>query len=198
MKQKNNPMHLTITLSYLIFYAILHSVLAMDRTKKMLSPLLPQQYYRLLYTLISIILLAPLPWLPWPRGTLYHIHAPLSYGFYTLQLFGLFGLLWTLRHTNLSDFLGWGHLQKLSTSPQLITTGPYRLCRHPLYFWISVICITHPHPTYRHLIFTLWLVLYFWIGSYIEERRLILQFGEAYKTYQTHTARLIPFLNIKI
>jgi len=187
-------MPLIITLSYLIFYAILHSILAMDRIKSPLYRIIPQQYYRLLYTLISLILLTPLPWLPWPTGTLYHIHAPLSYLFHTIQVLGILGFLWTLRHTALGDFLGWAHLKKPFLSPQLITTGPYRLCRHPLYFWISITFITHPHVTHKHLIFTLWLILYFWIGSYIEERRLTLQYGEAYKTYQTHTPRLIPFL----
>lgn len=175
-------------------YAGLHSVLAVDRVKTHLYRLIPQRYYRLLYTLLSIALLLPLPFLPWPTGTVYHISAPGSYLCHLIQLIGIIGFLWTLRHTAIGDFLGWAHLKTSPQSPQLVTTGPYQLCRHPLYFFCSLIFAAHPHMGQAHLILTLWIVFYFWIGSYIEERRLILQFGNAYTTYQTTTPRLIPFL----
>lgn len=183
-----------IPIFYLTAYAILHSVFAMDRAKAHLYRLIPQRYYRLIYSILSIILLIPIRFLPWPLGHLYHVTAPTSYLLYLTQLMGIIGFLWTLRHTAMGDFLGWAHLKKTSESAQLITTGPYRLCRHPLYFFGSIIFIAHPHMTASHLILTLWIVFYFWIGSYIEEKRLIQQFGNTYIAYQTTTPRLIPFL----
>lgn len=185
---------MTYLILYLLFYTILHSILAMDRVKAHLYRLIPQRYYRLIYSILSTILLIPIPFLPWPSGTFYHIFTPLSNLFRLIQLAGVLCFLWTLRHTALGDFLGWAHLKPSPLQTELITTGPYRLCRHPLYFFGSLIFVAHPHMSHAHLILTLWLVLYFWIGSYFEERRLLRQFGHTYQTYQETIPRFIPFL----
>ena len=166
----------------------------MDRVKTHLYRLVPHRYYRLTYSILSIILLIPIGFLPWPSGLLYHLTAPMAYLLHLIQLMGLIGFVWTLRHTAMGDFLGWAHLKKTSRPAQLITTGPYRLCRHPLYFFGSLPFIAHPQMAASHLILTLWIVFYFWIGTYIEEKRLIHQFGDIYLLYQSNTPRLIPFM----
>lgn len=183
-----------IPILYLTMYALLHSILAMNRVKVQLYRLIPQTYYRLTYSILSILLLLPFPFMPWPSGHLYHLSPPVSYLLHALQLLGLIGFLWSLRHTALGDFLGWAHLTPTPPQTQLITNGPYRLCRHPLYFFGSLIFIAQPYMSYAHVIITLWLVFYFWIGSYIEEKRLLHQFGDVYQTYKETTPRFIPFL----
>ena len=183
-----------IPILYLLAYTLQHSILAMDRVKAKLYAIIPQRYYRLTYTALSIALLAPIPLITWPSGTLYHIQSPLSYLLHLIQLTGCLGFLWTIHHTAMGDFLGWAHLKESPQNTPLITNGPYRLCRHPLYFFGSLIFIAHPHMTQSHLIFTLWILSYFWIGSYIEEKRLVHQFGNTYLTYQANTPRLIPFI----
>ena len=44
------------------------------------------------------------------------------------------------------------------------------------------------------LVLFLLFTLYFWLGSIHEESRLVAEFGEAYKEYQTLVPRLIPRL----
>lgn len=180
---------------YLIGYAILHSLLAMDRVKTLLHPIISARYYRLIYSILSTLLLIPLYYLPWPHGTLYHIEAPWALVLHGIQIIGLVGFWWATRHTDMGDFLGWAHLKgSCEANAKLITTGPYRLCRHPLYLFGSLIFVAHPQMSHTLALITLWLLLYFWIGSYIEERRLVQQFGDPYLQYQATTPRLIPFL----
>ena len=38
------------------------------------------------------------------------------------------------------------------------------------------------------------ITLYFWIGSIYEERRLVAEFGEAYREHQRRVPRLVPRL----
>jgi len=172
----------------------LHSLLAMDRVKTVLHPIISPRYYRLLYSLLSTFLLIPLFYLPWPQGTVYQIASPWSLVCHALQIIGILGFGWSARHTNLGVFLGWPppkHTHQSNTA--LVTSGPYKLCRHPLYFFGSLIFVAHPQMSHTLALITLWMVLYFWIGSYIEERRLVQQFGDQYIQYQTSTPRLIPF-----
>lgn len=179
---------------YLIFYAILHSILAMDRVKECIYAVYPKRYYRLSYSILSILLLIPLVFLPYPSGTLYYINYPLAYAFHAVQGVGLIGFYWALRHTPVATFLGWSNAKE--TRNDLVTTGPYAWCRHPLYFFASVILIAHPNMSEAFAILTVWILLYFGIGTYIEEARLKAKFGAQYQTYQATTPRLIPFIRI--
>jgi protein-S-isoprenylcysteine O-methyltransferase Ste14 len=79
----------------------------------------------------------------------------------------------------------------------IVTRGPYRLIRHPGYAgsllawtgyclgvgnWIALVAVA-----------ALMLLAYTWrISS--EERMLARHFGDQYRAYQRHTARLIPYL----
>lgn len=192
--KRNNPLPDLTAILYLFAYTLQHSFLAMDRVKTKLYRIVPPKYYRFIYSILSMLLLVPIPYLPWPSGTLYQILPPLSHLFYLTQGIGFMGFLWTLRHTAMGDFLGWAHLKKPDLSTALVTTGPYRLCRHPLYFFSSLALVAQPHLTTTRFILAIWIIGYFWIGSYIEEKRLLHQFGDTYRTYQATTPRLIPFI----
>jgi len=68
------------------------------------------------------------------------------------------------------------------------------------------------HPMYLALILYLWcqtfrmmdlvvntlLTLYVLIGTWLEERKLVLEFGEAYLRYQRQVPMLIPFAKSKL
>ena len=82
---------------------------------------------------------------------------------------------------------------------QLITTGPYRRIRHPLYagtilFLISIVLVSD-----NLLILTILLLLlpglYFRVTK--EEQTMLEQFGDEYRTYMKQTGRLLPKLRLK-
>ncbi|MEE2752598.1 MAG: hypothetical protein VX910_01340, partial [Candidatus Latescibacterota bacterium] len=45
--------------------------------------------------------------------------------------------------------------------PALSTSGPYRLCRHPLYFFASLFLAAQPSVSVAYAIFTTWTLAYF-------------------------------------
>lgn len=79
----------------------------------------------------------------------------------------------------------------------LITTGPYRLMRHPIYSGFTLLA------TGQALAFGSWpafTIVVFGIAptfawrAYKEEKLLILTFGERYKIYRRRTKMFIPYL----
>jgi protein-S-isoprenylcysteine O-methyltransferase Ste14 len=51
--------------------------------------------------------------------------------------------------------------------------------------------------TVNRLAFLIGVTIYFYVGSIFEERKLVAEFGEAYREYQRRAPRLIPSLRLK-
>jgi protein-S-isoprenylcysteine O-methyltransferase Ste14 len=89
----------------------------------------------------------------------------------------------------------WGGPMRRKDDPELVTSGPYRLARHPIYTGI----LTAGTGTVLALDWT-WLPAvaiaagYFTYSAFIEERDLIEQFPQAYPRYRQATKMLVPFL----
>jgi protein-S-isoprenylcysteine O-methyltransferase Ste14 len=79
---------------------------------------------------------------------------------------------------------------------QLITHGIYGITRHPIY--LGVITVVFGVPVYASSLYGLLamsaLLPVFLNRIRIEERLLTEEFGDAYRTYQETTSKLIPFI----
>jgi len=91
----------------------------------------------------------------------------------------------------------WSFAATLIDNHKLITHGPYRLVRHPIYFtffglFIATACVITPPAAL--LIAT---ILFIW-GTvqriYTEEGLLLEQFGEEYLEYREKVKMFIPFI----
>lgn len=89
----------------------------------------------------------------------------------------------------------WSDAPQLQKSHALVTTGPYRWVRHPIYSAFVLFF------TPLLLVSSSWLVGGLWLISTgldiaarvtVEERMLTQQFGEQYRTYATRTGRILP------
>ena len=105
--------------------------------------------------------------------------------------FGLILFWWV--HKTLGK--NWSPILEIRKDHKLITKGPYKYIRHPMYtqIWIWVIC--------QWLILSNWAVgivgVLTWAILYIvripdEEKMMIEEFGQEYEEYMKKTGRIIP------
>lgn len=151
---------------------------------------------RILRTLIFLIAIAlffttriPLHWLylqPWPSGL---------WSFWVgaaVMVAGLLFAIWARAHLGGN----WSSEVTIKQGHELITTGPYRVVRHPIYTGIlagllgSAIALSQVRGWIAFgLIFIM-----LWLKLRMEEQWMRSQFGETYAAYAHQTAALVPYL----
>lgn len=89
----------------------------------------------------------------------------------------------------------WGMPMSEKTDPELVTTGPYRSIRHPIYSGIILAMIgTAVAISLYWLIAAALLGGYFLVSAVVEERTMGRLFPGSYPAYRRSTRRLIPFI----
>ena len=89
----------------------------------------------------------------------------------------------------------WGMPTSTKEDPELVTSGPYRTIRHPIYTGILLAMIGSA------IAFSVWWLIavaliggYFIYSAFVEERNMTRLFPSAYPEYQQSTKMLIPFI----
>jgi protein-S-isoprenylcysteine O-methyltransferase Ste14 len=89
----------------------------------------------------------------------------------------------------------WGMPMSQKDEPELVTTGPYRKVRHPIYSGIILAMIgTAVAVSVYWLIAVALLGAYFIYSAFMEERYMAGQFPDSYPDYKRSTKMLIPFV----
>ena len=89
----------------------------------------------------------------------------------------------------------WGMPMSHKVDPELVTTGPYRRIRHPIYSGIIVAMIgTAIAVSLFWLIAVAVLGGYFLYSAVMEERYMADRFPDSYPAYKRSTKMLIPFI----
>jgi len=79
--------------------------------------------------------------------------------------------------------------------PELVTSGPYRLVRHPIYSGLLLAVLGTALATDIHWLIVFGIVgVYFVYSARVEERLLSSSFPTAYSNYKMKTKMLIPFV----
>lgn len=69
----------------------------------------------------------------------------------------------------------------------------YRRIRHPMMLGLLIAFWAVPVMTMSHLVFSLGMTAYIFVGIHYEEAALAQHHGDAYRQYQQRTGRLLPF-----
>ena len=168
--------------------AIARTELAQDRDNPREITLLS-----LILTLVNLAIIVYLinpDWLAWSR-----LPFPdwLRWLGAALGVLGVALLLWTHRTLDKNFFGG----VKLRQGHSLVTGGPYRRVRHPMYTALFLIGVGYL------LLSSSWLIGLPWLTTIAvtaatrvnqEERMLAEQFGDQYRAYQSRTGRFLPRL----
>ena len=89
----------------------------------------------------------------------------------------------------------WGMPMTQKAEPELVTSGPYRFVRHPIYSGLLAALLgTALATNLIGLAIVAILGVYFYYSASVEEKNLIAMFPSAYQAYRSSTKMLIPFV----
>jgi protein-S-isoprenylcysteine O-methyltransferase Ste14 len=188
----------------LVFFAVLgwgalHSLLAGRMAKAVVmrwyGPL-GGKLYRITYNTVAGITLIPL--LAVLAGNIGPVLARIPWPWWPVMGFGqvaaLALLFFSFLQSDPAGFLGLRQLGSAQTASPLFTAGTYSIVRHPMYTAGLLILWLFPILTAGTLAFDLGITLYILVGSELEERKLIEEYGDEYRRYKAKVPRLIPFI----
>ncbi len=182
-----------------MFFFIQHSGMIRAAFRTWLSSTIPRYYHPATYSIVSGIALITVVLL-WQTSqtVLFRIQGPLQVLPRAISLLAIAGFIWGV--LALGTFDAYGripivvHLRgKQLRPPEFVLRGPYLWVRHPLYFFMLVLIWSTPHMTSDRLLFnvlwTFWIVL----GTYLEEKDVVAEFGDRYRAYQKTVPMLLPW-----
>jgi protein-S-isoprenylcysteine O-methyltransferase Ste14 len=89
----------------------------------------------------------------------------------------------------------WGMPMTQKAEPELVTSGPYRFVRHPIYSGLLLGVVGTALATdFLGLVIAAVLAGYFYYCASVEERNLVATFPTAYPAYRLGTKMIIPFV----
>lgn len=198
----NNASAVVVDLLLIGLFALQHSIMARPWFKRIWTQFVPQPIERATYVLLSNVVCFILMW-QW-RGlnaVVWDVHHPLGRG----VLWGLFamGALMVPAVSlmiNHFDLFGtrqvWLYLRgRPYTSLPFRTPMLYGRIRHPLYVGWALLFWATPTMTLGHLLFAGSLTLYMILAARVEERDLLVHFGDLYRAYQKRVPKFIPRLS---
>jgi methanethiol S-methyltransferase len=183
-----------------ILYGVCHSLFAANWWKSRMRKLLGRsfRFYRFYYSVFSTLSLVFI---------LYNLVTIESRQMFEVSLFsrsaasigGIVGIMIMLACTRKYFSVVTGveaFSQEKGSSMVLQTGGLHSYTRHPLYFGTLVFIwsLYVFFPSLSNIISCCIISLYAVVGIYFEERKLVVEFGEAYKNYARNVPMLIPRL----
>jgi len=198
-----------IITSMLSIFAVSHSILASHKFKLEITKILGDKiaFYRLFYNILSILFFMFIYFLlPKPNYLIYDLTFPFDITIVILQIISGIFLIWAAKAINIKEFLGisqiirfWKKeysLDDLDEKMELIVDGPFKYSRHPIYLFSSLFLILRPTMDFFYLVFLINMILYFYIGSYYEEKKLLTIFGNDYLEYQKNVPKIFPKIKL--
>ena len=186
-------------------FAFSHTLLASNKTKKAIVEKLGEKiaFYRVFYNLSSLLFFIVFYVVaPKPNVIVYDLRFPFDIITFALQVLSLIGLVWATRLVNLNEFIGTAQIKRylhgeynvgdLDEKQTFKIEGAFKIVRHPIYLFSILFLGLRPTMSLFYLVMFLCMVIYFYVGSIFEERKLVEVFGGEYREYQLRVPRIFP------
>ncbi len=181
-------------------WAALHSLLARDAARRLLSRCFGPDYVRIAYVAVAGLTLVVLllAWRP-VSGELWHARGPAAWALSAAYVGALVGLVYASSQFDYAEFLGLGPVKsrvagRPPRAPSLSVQGPYAYCRHPMYLAMLAAFWVGPVMSGGRLELAALSTVYILVGLRLEERNLRRELGPAYDEYRAHVPMLVPRL----
>jgi len=184
-------------LSMLFF--LQHSVMIRRGFRVWLGRLTPPHYIDAIFSIVSSLLLiaVALLWQP-SAAKIVDLEGVARWAARGVFFLAMAGLVWGV--LSLKSFEPFGrraiknYLEAREPRPQQFSAqGPYLWVRHPLYSLLVVMFWSCPDLTADRLLFNLLWTAWMYLGTVLEERDLVADFGDEYRAYQKQVPMLVPW-----
>ena len=182
-----------------VLFFVQHSGMVRRSVRVRLAGCLPEHYHRMLYTVVSGLVLAGVVLLWQPAGIrLLDVQGSVRWLARLVFFLGLAGFAWSTLVLESFDAFGTeGLLARLNGArhapPPFTIRGPYRWVRHPFYFFTLLLIWSCPDLTVDRLFFNVLWSAWIFGATLLEEKDLVREYGEAYRRYRQGVPMLIPW-----
>lgn len=186
-----------------IVWCAMHSLLIAPRVTVFLKDRMgtKARYYRIIYNLLSVVTLLPLLIVTWlDPGDIVFSWSGWTVGIRWLAfVLALICFLEGAKGYDLQDFLGFRQIRGGSDSLLLgeehsfSEAGVFGLVRHPWYVG-SFLFVWSSFGVYDEKIFSVAIILsiYLVVGTYLEERKILAEHGDSYRSYKERVSMFFP------
>ena len=185
-----------------VIFFLQHSGMLRRGAKERVGRWVRAPYYPALYSIASAITLGAviLLWQPTDQF-LFRLHGSARWLSVCVAGLAIAGFAWGVRALRGFDPFGTLPLKAdlrgaRTRPPTFVAVGPYRYVRHPLYLFMVVLIWSTPRLSTDQLLFNVLWTAWIVVGTKLEERDLVADFGETYHQYQLSVPMLIPSWNI--
>lgn len=180
-------------------FALQHSIMARRSFKNAWMSFVPACVERNTYVLVTnaTLLVVYIYWEPIADVIWHFEHPYVQLGIHSLHIASWVLVLTSTALINHADLFGLHQARarwcgRAYFSPGLVTPGPYKIVRHPLYLgWILAFWTTS-RMTAGQLLFATVMTVYVVVAIQLEERDLMHEHGHKYRRYRERVPMLVP------
>lgn len=181
-----------------LLFFVQHSVMIRRGIRERLSSFVPDTYYSAFYSIVSSVALISLIVFWQKTSVIASAEGASRLAIRALFFLSIAGFTWGT--SALSSFDPYGikkikrHVRgKEERDMPLTIRGAYLWVRHPLYFFCLLMIWACPDLTWDRLLFNVMWSAWIVVGTMLEERDLVSEFGDRYREYRAKVPMIIPY-----